>query len=152
MPFPANATSAQGAVPVARALRSWPYRLAAVGLALGVAGLVLAPIGAAVYMALPAIALGTWFAFVDRCPFLGVFVSSLAAFALGLTTGLVVLYVSASSSGSFAAQGFGFFAAATALWFLPLVGLVLGGIALLGAHYRPGVPDSALRRDDFEPV
>jgi hypothetical protein len=116
---------------------------------LGALGLVLAPFGAAVYLALPGIALGTLFAFLDRCPFRTVFALSLSAFMTGLATGLTGLYV--AGSDSFALQELGFLVVAAALWVLPLLGLLLGAISLVGAHFRPGVPDSAWRPDDIEP-
>ena len=132
--------------------RSWPYRLAVASVVLGAIGLVVAPFGGAAYLALPGAALGTWFAFLDESPFRVAFALSLTAFVLGLLTGLVGLYVSAAGSGSFALQESGFLVVAAALWLLPLAGLVFAAFALVGAHFRPGVVDSALHRDDLEPV
>jgi hypothetical protein len=117
---------------------------------LGALGLVIAPFAGAVYLALPGVALGTWFAFLDKSPFRIVFALSLSAFVLGLATGLTAVYLAAGSD--FLSQELGYFIGAAALWALPLIGLALGAISLLGAHFRPGVPDSVLRHGDLEPI
>lgn len=132
--------------------RSWPYVIASVALALGAVGLVMAPIGGAVYLALPGIALATWFAFIDASPFRIVLAVSATAFIIGLATGMTGLYLAAAGWRDFGTQESGFLLGAVALWGLPLIGLVLGAVGLVGVHFRPGVPDSAWHRDDLEAV
>jgi hypothetical protein len=126
----------------------WPYLVGLGCLSFGAIGLVIAPISAVVYVALPGLVLASLWAFACRCPARAGLAVSAGAFVVGVAA-LVVGFLSLANPDYFFAQEWGFMGG---LFGFPLIGLLVGIPSMLVAWRRPGVrrfsPGSATRRAD----
>jgi hypothetical protein len=128
-----------GAVAHAGAARMWPYHVGAAFLAIAAVGFAFAPFSAIVYVALPGIALSTYFAFSERRSFRVGLAMSSGAFVVGICVGAAGLALVAGAAGrSLAARGWGLSIAVAGLWVLPLLGLVVGAVSLVGVYRGSG--------------